>query len=166
MPENFERKTLSRRDFLKSSAAVTASTAISTFGAPAIIQAQSLMNPVNYGFIGSGRQGCNHLKHLSTIKTGRCAVISDIYPPNLKKGVETIGGNPETIPDKDPFAYRKLLWETTLPAAGNATPATYEVGGRQFVVIAAGGGKWGLPSGGSYIAFALPEKVIASESAR
>ena len=60
----------------------------------------------------------------------------------------------------------KLLWETTLPAAGNATPATYEVGGRQFVVIAAGGGKWGLPSGGSYIAFALPEKVIASESAR
>ena len=60
----------------------------------------------------------------------------------------------------------KLLWETTLPAAGNATPATYEVGGRQFVVIAAGGGKWGLPSGGSYIAFALPEKVIVSESAR
>ena len=35
----------------------------------------------------------------------------------------------------------KLLWETTLPFAGNATPATYEVGGRQFVVIAAGGGK-------------------------
>ena len=52
----------------------------------------------------------------------------------------------------------KLLWETTLPAAGNATPATYEVGGRQFVVIAAGGGKWGAPSGGSYVAFALPKK--------
>lgn len=50
----------------------------------------------------------------------------------------------------------KLLWETTLPAAGNATPATYEVNGRQFVVIAAGGGKWGAASGGSYIAFALP----------
>ena len=51
----------------------------------------------------------------------------------------------------------KLLWETTLPAAGNATPAVYEVNGRQFVVIAAGGGKWGAPSGGSYVAFALPE---------
>jgi len=122
MPENFERKTLSRRDFLKSSAAVTASTAISTFGAPAIIQAQSLMNPVNYGFIGSGRQGCNHLKHLSTIKTGRCAVISDIYPPNLKKGVETIGGNPETIPDKDPFAYRKLLDRKDIEAVFIVTP--------------------------------------------
>jgi quinoprotein glucose dehydrogenase len=51
----------------------------------------------------------------------------------------------------------KLLWETTLPAAGNATPAVYEVAGRQFVVIAAGGGKWGQPSGGSYLAFTLPK---------
>jgi len=51
----------------------------------------------------------------------------------------------------------ELLWETTLPAAGNATPATYEVHGRQFVVIACGGGKSGAPSGGSYMAFALPE---------
>lgn len=52
----------------------------------------------------------------------------------------------------------KLLWQTTLPFAGNATPATYEVGGRQFVVIAAGGGKSRAPSGGTYIAFALPAK--------
>jgi quinoprotein glucose dehydrogenase len=52
----------------------------------------------------------------------------------------------------------KLLWETTLPAAGNATPATYQVGGRQFVVVAAGGGKSGAPSGGTYVAFALPRK--------
>jgi quinoprotein glucose dehydrogenase len=51
----------------------------------------------------------------------------------------------------------KLLWETELPFAGNATPATYTVGGRQFVVIAAGGGKWaGHPPGGTYVAFALP----------
>jgi quinoprotein glucose dehydrogenase len=50
----------------------------------------------------------------------------------------------------------KRLWETTLPAAGNATPAVYAVGGKQYVVIAAGGGKWGAPSGGSYVAFTLP----------
>jgi quinoprotein glucose dehydrogenase len=49
----------------------------------------------------------------------------------------------------------KLLWETTLPFAGNATPATYEVDGRQFVVIAAGGGKSRAASGGMYVAFAL-----------
>ncbi len=54
----------------------------------------------------------------------------------------------------------ELLWEATLPAAGNATPATYEVNGRQFVVIAAGGGKWGAESGGGYVAFALPESEI------
>ncbi len=52
----------------------------------------------------------------------------------------------------------KLLWETTLPAAGNATPAMYEVNGRQYIAIAAGGGKSGAPSGGSYVAFALPTK--------
>lgn len=50
----------------------------------------------------------------------------------------------------------ELLWETTLPAGGNATPAVYEADGRQFVAIAAGGGKTGGVSGGSYLAFALP----------
>jgi quinoprotein glucose dehydrogenase len=49
-----------------------------------------------------------------------------------------------------------VLWETTLPAAGNATPAVYDVNGKEFVVIGAGGGKWGAPSGGTYVAFALP----------
>ncbi len=50
-----------------------------------------------------------------------------------------------------------LLWEATLPFSGNATPVTYEVNGRQFVVIAAGGGKDPKsPSGGAYVAFALP----------
>ena len=50
-----------------------------------------------------------------------------------------------------------VLWETTLPFAGNATPATYSVNGRQFVVIAAGGGKdLKSKSGGVYVAFALP----------
>ena len=53
----------------------------------------------------------------------------------------------------------ELLWEATLPFSGNATPATYEVNGRQFVVIAAGGGKDPKsPSGGVYVAFALPQE--------
>jgi quinoprotein glucose dehydrogenase len=47
-----------------------------------------------------------------------------------------------------------MLWETTLPAAGNATPAVYEVSGKQYVVIGAGGGK-NAPSGGTYVAFSL-----------
>ena len=51
----------------------------------------------------------------------------------------------------------RLLWEAPLPAAGNATPSTYMVGGRQYLVIACGGGKNGAPSGGTYVAFALPD---------
>ncbi len=51
----------------------------------------------------------------------------------------------------------KLLWEYTMDAAGNSTPATYVVNGKQYVVIGAGGGKWGNVSGGSYYAFALPD---------
>jgi quinoprotein glucose dehydrogenase len=62
--------------------------------------------------------------------------------------------------DKKFRAYDKatgeLLWETTLPFSGNATPATYAVNGRQYVVIAAGGGKdLKSPSGGVYVAFTL-----------
>ena len=48
-----------------------------------------------------------------------------------------------------------LLWQADLPFSGNATPATYEHDGRQFLVIAAGGGKSGGPSGGIYVAFAI-----------
>jgi quinoprotein glucose dehydrogenase len=44
-----------------------------------------------------------------------------------------------------------------LPAAGYATPSTYEVNGKQYVVIAAGGGKLGTASGDAYVAFALPD---------
>ena len=50
------------------------------------------------------------------------------------------------------------LWEHKLPWGGYAPPATYEVDGRQYVVIAAtGGGKLGGPMGDAYVAFALPE---------
>lgn len=56
----------------------------------------------------------------------------------------------------------KLLWEAVLPFSGNGTPATYEISGRQFVVVPAGGGKpqgqlgKADVSGGMYVAFALP----------
>jgi quinoprotein glucose dehydrogenase len=49
-----------------------------------------------------------------------------------------------------------LLWEGQLPAAGMTTPSTYMVDGKQYIVIACGGGKNGAPSGGTYVAFALP----------
>ncbi len=97
------------------------------------------------------------------------------YPELAAKGVKNTGtenyGGPivtaggllfigATNFDKKFRAFDKstgeLLWETTLPFSGNATPITYEVNGRQYVVIAAGGGKDPKSkSGGVYVAFAL-----------
>lgn len=51
----------------------------------------------------------------------------------------------------------KLLWETQLPAASFATPSTYEVDGKQYIVLACGGTKLGARGGDSYVAFALPD---------
>ncbi len=97
------------------------------------------------------------------------------FPDLVKKGLPTTGSENyggsvvtaggllfigATIHDRKFRAFDKrtgkLLWEYTLDAAGNATPATYQAGGRQYVVIGGGGGKWGNPSGGTYYAFALP----------
>jgi len=52
-----------------------------------------------------------------------------------------------------------LLWQARLPAGGQATPMTYAVNGRQFVVIAAGGhGSFGTKLGDYVIAYALPQQ--------
>jgi quinoprotein glucose dehydrogenase len=51
----------------------------------------------------------------------------------------------------------KLLWEVKLPAGGQATPMTYSIGGRQYVVIAAGGYKSDSPRGDYLVAYSLPK---------
>ena len=84
-------------------------------------------------------------------------------------GAESYGGPVVTAtglifigatPDRKIRAYDvsdgKMLWQADLPAAGFATPAMYSVDGQQYVVIAAGGGRMGPPSGTEYIAFSLP----------
>ncbi len=50
----------------------------------------------------------------------------------------------------------RLLWEVRLPNANFATPALYEVNGKEYLVLACGGGKLGTVSGDAYIAYALP----------
>lgn len=50
----------------------------------------------------------------------------------------------------------EVIWEYQLPAAGYATPSVYQVNGKQYVVIACGGGKLGTKSGDSFVAFSLP----------
>ena len=99
-------------------------------------------------------------EHPELVKQGLKDTGSENYggPIVTAGGLVFIGG---TNHDRKFRAFDKatgaLLWETTLPSSGNATPSVYEVNGRQFVVIAAGGGKsqQGGP-GGVYVAFALP----------
>jgi quinoprotein glucose dehydrogenase len=99
-----------------------------------------------------------------------------VYPELAAKGMGNTGsdnfGGPvvtagglvfigATVFDDEMHAYDsstgKLLWEAKLPFAGLATPATYMVDGKQYVVIAATGGQSSKePAGGMYVAFALP----------
>jgi quinoprotein glucose dehydrogenase len=61
----------------------------------------------------------------------------------------------------------KLVWTKDLPAASEGVPATYEIGGRQFIVVpVAAAHGWNpprfptlpAPPAGSYVAFALPAR--------
>ncbi len=81
---------------------------------------------------------------------------------NYGGGIVTAGGLIFIAASRDEMfrAFDKetgeILFEYKLPAGGYATPATYMVRGKQYVVIACGGGKMGTPSGDSYVAFSLP----------
>ena len=83
---------------------------------------------------------------------------------NYGGGVVTAGGLffiGATVYDRKMHAFDKstgaLLWQTLLPSAGNATPAVYEVNGKEYIAIACGGGKSKNDApGGTYVAFALP----------
>lgn len=99
------------------------------------------------------------------------------YPELAAKGMKDTGtenyGGPvitagglvfiaATIHDRKFRAFDKatgrLLWETVMPSSGVATPATYQIGGKQFVVVAAAGGK--SKTGGTdavYVAYCLPD---------
>ena len=91
--------------------------------------------------------------------------------PNAKEptGVESYGASVVTAggllfiaaaKDGKLRAYNKrdgaLLWQVDLPAPGFATPSIYEMDGKQYIVIACGGGKMNTKSGDSYVAYALP----------
>lgn len=105
------------------------------------------------------------------------------YPELAAKGIRNTGaknfGGPvvtagdiifiAATPDEKIRAFDKhagqILWEWKLPAGGYATPSSYVIDGKQYVVIAAGGGgKNGTKYGDSIIAFALPDDDPAGQS--
>ena len=95
------------------------------------------------------------------------------YPthPGLGYGAVNYGGPVVTAsglifiaatPDRKFRAYDTrdgtILWEAELTAAGFSTPAVYSIGGKQYVVVSAGGGRMGPPLGSEYFAFSLREQ--------
>lgn len=58
----------------------------------------------------------------------------------------------------------QVVWEYKLPTGAFATPITYMVEGKQYVVIAAGGVRLGHPPGGNYIAFSLPSESRSNKN--
>lgn len=106
--------------------------------------------------------------------------IEDLAPapvPNLELGVPVMGGAISTAAGlvfvagaADNYlrafdiASGDELWRGRLPAGGQATPMTYSIEGRQYVVIAAGGyGSMGTTRGDFVVAFALPPGAITSD---
>jgi len=127
------KQDITRRDFLKTTAAAAAVSALPGLGAPAILANPSPTDVVRYGMIGTGTQGCTLLGFLTTIPAGRCVATCDIYPLNLKKGVETIGSHPDTYDD-----YRRLLDRKDVDAVMVVTPLYLHA---QMVVEALDAGK-------------------------
>ncbi|MHA8059874.1 outer membrane protein assembly factor BamB family protein [Aquirufa beregesia] len=95
------------------------------------------------------------------------------YPELMAKGIPrtgtdnyggpavTAGGLVFIAATKDEYirafdrATGEELWRYQLPAAGYASPSVYAVDGKQYVVIACGGGKLKTKSGDHYLAFSL-----------
>ena len=78
-------------------------------------------------------------------------------PVVTKSGLIFIGATPDRKFRAHDTTDGSILWETELTAAAFSTPAVYSVAGKQYVSIAAGGGRMGPPSGSEYFTFALPD---------
>jgi len=104
---------LSRRDFLKGSAATALS--IGVFGAASGEESKDIA-PVVCGFIGTGSQGQLDLARLMRVPGVKCAAVCDIYEPHLKKGME-IGRTLRCYTD-----YRWMLERKDIQAILIATP--------------------------------------------
>jgi predicted dehydrogenase len=111
------KQDITRRDFLKTTAAAAAVSALPSLSTPAILANPGPTDVVRYGMIGTGTQGCALLRFLTTMPKGHCVATCDIYPPNLRKGVETIGSHPDTYDD-----YRRLLDRKDIDAVMVVTP--------------------------------------------
>ncbi len=146
------------------------------YGTPFGVTLNPFMSPINlpckepaWGYVAA-----IDLKTNQIVWKKRIGTVRDTAPVPLpfKMGVPMLGGPVTTAghvffigatADNYIRAYStdtgEELWRARLPAGGQATPMTYEVNGRQFVVIAAGGhGSFGTKLGDYVVAYALPSR--------
>ncbi len=106
-----------RRDFVKAAGSVTAATAATVIGAPAIHKARAAGQQVRYGLVGTGARGCYLLRHMAPLANGRCVALADTYEANLKNGVKDAGTNPRTY-----SSHEALLADKEVEAVIVTTP--------------------------------------------
>ncbi len=109
---------VTRRDFAKSMAGLAAALGMAHLEVPDLLaDSNGGSGVVPWAMIGTGSRGMELLRQISKTRVGRCVALCDIYPVNLKKAVETIGGDPATLDD-----YRRLLERKDVDAVLIATP--------------------------------------------
>ena len=88
-----QQQDVSRRDFVKTAAAVpVAAAAVSRVaGFPNINSVRAANEQVAFGMVGTGSRGTYLLKHLKNVENGRCVALCDDWDLRLKQGVETAG---------------------------------------------------------------------------
>jgi predicted dehydrogenase len=106
---------LSRRDFLE---ATTLGAAGLMLGSSRVAGSALRANDqVNIGVIGAGSQGSSLIRSLATVPNSRITAMCDIFEPNLSKGVNLAGSQPQSFTD-----YRKLIDSKDVDGVVIATP--------------------------------------------
>ncbi len=147
------------------------------YGVPYGVEIKPFLSPLGlpckqpaWGFVTGVDLQSHEIVWKKRIGTIRDSLPALFQLPPMKIGVPGLGGVISTAGNvmfvaatQDNYlrAYDvgngDLLWEARLPAGGQATPMTYEAGGRQYVLIMAGGhGSFGTKMGDSLMAYALP----------
>jgi predicted dehydrogenase len=110
------KENVSRRNFLEATT-LSAAGLLLTSGSPILGAARGANSQVNVGHVGAGGQGSGVVRNLAQVPNAKITAMCDIFPPNLKKGVDLAASQPKTFTD-----YRKMIESKDLDAISIATP--------------------------------------------
>ncbi|WP_343595337.1 glucose/quinate/shikimate family membrane-bound PQQ-dependent dehydrogenase [Acinetobacter sp.] len=149
------------------------------YGVPYGVEIKPFLSPIglpckqpSWGFVAGVDLNTHQIVWKKRIGTVRDSLPNLFQLPPLKIGVPGLGGSISTAGNvmfvaatQDDYirafnvSNGDKLWEARLPAGGQATPMTYEINGKQYLVIMAGGhGSFGTKMGDYLVAYALPDK--------